>query len=166
MVDSSFHVLLSRHGGSRLLRTLQKNQVEFFVIGGTALALYGARELTDVGDLDLMVKPTEENVARLRQSIAALGFFEPSEADAWSHRFNRHIPLKSHTYFCDLLTPESVEDFGSLSVGTTAFEFEEAPVSFASRKSLHTLLNRAMANDTTAELRRRDLAALERTMIP
>jgi hypothetical protein len=166
MVDTAFPVLLSRHGGSLLLRALQKHQVEFVVIGGTALALYGFRELTDVGDLDLLIKPTKTDIVQLRKSIADLGFLELSETASWNQRFNRHIPLKTQSYFCDLLTPESVEDFEALSVETTKFNFEGSPVPFASCTSLHTLIKRALANDGTSEGRQRDLAAIESSKIP
>lgn len=46
--------------------------VEFLVVGAYALAFHGAPRFT--GDLDLFVRPTLENAARLLASIEAFGF--------------------------------------------------------------------------------------------
>jgi hypothetical protein len=55
-----FCALLSAHG------------VEFVIVGAHALALHGAPRFT--GDLDVFVRPTEENGHRLLAVIAAFGF--------------------------------------------------------------------------------------------
>lgn len=46
--------------------------VEFVIIGAHALAFHGAPRFT--GDLDIFVRPTEENGRRLLAAIAAFGF--------------------------------------------------------------------------------------------
>ena len=51
---------------------LSAHHVEFVVIGAHALAFHGAPRFT--GDLDLIVRPTEENGRRLLAAIAAFGF--------------------------------------------------------------------------------------------
>jgi hypothetical protein len=55
-----FCALLSAHG------------VEFVIVGAHALAFHGAPRFT--GDLDIFVRPTEENGQRLLAAIAAFGF--------------------------------------------------------------------------------------------
>lgn len=50
--------------------------VEFVIVGAHALALHGAPRFT--GDLDILVRPTEENGRRLLEAIADFGF--PTEA--------------------------------------------------------------------------------------
>ena len=55
---------------------LLAHRVEFVIVGAYALALHGAPRAT--GDLDIYVKPTEENGRRLIAAIAAFGF--PTEA--------------------------------------------------------------------------------------
>lgn len=55
-----FCALLTAHG------------VEFVVVGAHALAFHGAPRFT--GDLDIFIKPTEENGRRLLTAIAAFGF--------------------------------------------------------------------------------------------
>ena len=51
---------------------LNAREVEYVIIGAHALAFYGAPRFT--GDLDVLVKPTEENGRRLLAAIAEFGF--------------------------------------------------------------------------------------------
>lgn len=51
---------------------LNDHRVEFVIVGAYALAFHGAPRYT--GDLDVLVRPTEENGARLLTAIAAFGF--------------------------------------------------------------------------------------------
>ena len=51
---------------------LSARSVEFVVIGAHALAFHGAPRFT--GDLDILVRPTEENGRRLLAAIADFGF--------------------------------------------------------------------------------------------
>ena len=55
---------------------LLAHRVEFVIVSAYALALHGAPRAT--GDLDIYVKPTEENGRRLIAAIAAFGF--PTDA--------------------------------------------------------------------------------------
>ena len=57
---SEFCALLTAHG------------VEFVIVGAHALALHGAPRFT--GDLDIFVRPTEDNGHRLLAAITAFGF--------------------------------------------------------------------------------------------
>lgn len=50
---------------------LSAHDVEFVVIGAHALAFHGAPRFT--GDLDILVRPTEENGQRVLSAIAAFG---------------------------------------------------------------------------------------------
>lgn len=51
---------------------LTAHAVEFVIVGAHALAFHGAPRFT--GDLDILVRPTEENGRRLLAAIAAFGF--------------------------------------------------------------------------------------------
>jgi hypothetical protein len=48
------------------------HRVEFVIVGAYALAFHGAPRFT--GDLDILVRPTEDNGRRLLDAIAAFGF--------------------------------------------------------------------------------------------
>jgi len=51
---------------------LNAHAVEFVIVGAHALAYHGAPRFT--GDLDILVRPTEDNGHRLLLAIAAFGF--------------------------------------------------------------------------------------------
>lgn len=57
---------------SEFCALLNARGVEFVVVGAYALAFHGAPRYT--GDLDILVKPTEENAERLLRAIADFGF--------------------------------------------------------------------------------------------
>ncbi len=55
-----------------LLELLNENSVKYLIIGGYAVAFYGAPRFT--GDLDLYIQPTRENAEKLMKSLLAFGF--------------------------------------------------------------------------------------------
>ncbi len=57
-----------------LLEALLKNRVEFILIGGYAVNYYGHNRVT--GDMDIWIKPDNENKERLLQSLSNLNFDE------------------------------------------------------------------------------------------
>ena len=54
---------------------LSAHEVEFVIVGAYALGFHGAPRFT--GDLDILVRPTEENGERLLAAITAFGFPTP-----------------------------------------------------------------------------------------
>lgn len=54
------------------LSSLIAREVEFLVVGAYALAFHGAPRFT--GDLDVFIRPTRENAARLLAAVNAFGF--------------------------------------------------------------------------------------------
>ena len=52
---------------------LEKNKVDYLLIGGLAVALYGIPRTT--GDVDLMVNMSPENLFKLIKTMKQLGFF-------------------------------------------------------------------------------------------
>jgi hypothetical protein len=57
---------------SEFCALLNARAVEFVIVGAHALAFHGAPRFT--GDLDILVRPTEENGARLLAAVAEFGF--------------------------------------------------------------------------------------------
>lgn len=53
-----------------LFRALHAEQVDYVLIGGLALDVLGIGRLTE--DIDLFVRATDENVARLRQALSTV----------------------------------------------------------------------------------------------
>jgi len=54
------------------IASLMAHGVEFVIVGAYALAFHGAPRFT--GDLDVLVRPTVENAARLLAAVRAFGF--------------------------------------------------------------------------------------------
>jgi len=55
-----------------LLELLNRNGVDYIIVGGYALAYHGAPRFT--GDLDLLVRPDRENAEKLLASLDSFGF--------------------------------------------------------------------------------------------
>jgi hypothetical protein len=53
----------------RVLRAFEAEQLEYVLIGATAMGFHGVVRATE--DVDLFIRATEENVARLRRAFAA-----------------------------------------------------------------------------------------------
>ena len=53
-----------------LLRQLEQHQVDYVLIGGVALSLHGLVRATE--DIDLFVRPDEDNIACLRRALRAV----------------------------------------------------------------------------------------------
>jgi hypothetical protein len=59
----------------RVLASLEKHEVEYVLVGGGAVTMHGLVRTTE--DLDLFVRPTAENVDRLRTALKAV-YDDPS----------------------------------------------------------------------------------------
>jgi hypothetical protein len=55
-----------------LLALFAEREIEFLIVGGFALAHHGAPRFT--GDMDLFVRPTPENAAKILDALDAFGF--------------------------------------------------------------------------------------------
>jgi hypothetical protein len=55
-----------------LLALFNAHNVEFMIVGGYALAFYGAPRYT--GDIDVYVKPDSINASRIMTALDAFGF--------------------------------------------------------------------------------------------
>jgi hypothetical protein len=61
-----------RNDFRELLELFNKHKVEYLIVGGYALAFHGAPRYTR--DIDLFVRPTTENAARILASLDEFGF--------------------------------------------------------------------------------------------
>ncbi len=57
---------------NELLESFNSRSVEYVVVGGYAVAHHGAPRFT--GDLDLLIRPTEQNARRVLLALADFGF--------------------------------------------------------------------------------------------
>lgn len=56
----------------KLYRSLNKNRVRYFVIGGIACGIYGSPRVTV--DVDIAIEPTLENTTKLHRALIEAGF--------------------------------------------------------------------------------------------
>ena len=68
----------------RLLSGLRSESVEYLVVGGYAVIYHGYVRTT--GDLDIRVKPSPENAAKVEQAIRSLDFNPPGLRAEWFTR--------------------------------------------------------------------------------
>jgi hypothetical protein len=62
---------MTQSGPETILTTLGRQGVEFVVIGGLAAVAHGSRRMTR--DIDIVVKPDNDNLERLRLALDELG---------------------------------------------------------------------------------------------
>jgi hypothetical protein len=105
---------------------LTARAVEFVIVGAHALAFHGAPRFT--GDLDILVRPTEENGQRLLLAIAGFGFptapLTPADIAAGTKVIEMGVaPVQIHVMsqidgvtWDDVWESREVGSFGSRSV--------------------------------------------------
>ena len=64
----------------KILTSFNNNTVEYLIVGGIAVTLYGADRTTK--DLDIWVKTTGENLEKIKASFIGLGFSEINTLEA------------------------------------------------------------------------------------
>lgn len=85
-----------------LLEWFNSRKVEYVVVGGYAVAHHGAPRFT--GDIDLLVRPTQQNAQRVLDALAAFGFGSLGVTTADLTEPGRVIQLGNSPWRIDLLT--------------------------------------------------------------
>ena len=91
----------------RVLRAFEEQKLEYVLIGATAMALHGLVRATE--DVDLLIRPTPENVERLRQALKATYLEDPNVEDIQTEDLLGDYPAvryypPSGDLFFDILT--------------------------------------------------------------
>lgn len=119
-----------------LLEAFAKAQVEFIVVGAHALAAHGVVRAT--GDLDLWVRPTPENAARVVIGLTAFG------APLAQHNVSAADFARAGTVYqmglpprrIDVLTQISGVEFADAWADRTFVAVRGTPVAFLGREAL------------------------------
>ena len=142
-----------------LLRALNREGVEYVVVGAVALGLHGLARATE--DVDLFVRPTAENVAGLKRALSAVWSdpdIETIDADqlAGEYPVVRYGPPDG-AFTLDILARLGERfAFDDIEAGVVELEGELVPV--ATPRMLYV-----MKRDTVRALDHADAAALRRT---
>lgn len=116
-----------------MLDALSAEQVEFLLIGGYALASYGAPRAT--GDFDIWVRPSHENAERVFRALARFGAPVSAHgivADDFAHEGNVYqIGLPPQRI--DIVTSISGVEFQAAWLHRLSVTFRGRPVAVMSR---------------------------------
>jgi len=134
-----------------LLELLNSHKVEYLIVGGYALAFYGAPRFT--GDIDLLVKADSENAGRILGALEEFGFgsLKLSEADFTSP--NNVIQLGVPPVRVDIMTSLTAVDWEKAQANKVQANYGGTPTYFISKADF-------IANKRALG-RKKDLADLE-----
>ena len=107
---------------------LNSHKAEYVVVGAIALSWHGYSRYT--GDLDILLRPTEENASTVLAALAAFGFGSLGVDVADLTSPNRIIQLGHPPGRIDLLTAISGVSFDEAWAGRARGEFGGVPISY------------------------------------
>lgn len=81
------NLFIERH--QELINTLLWHKVDFIVIGGYSVIFHGYARTT--GDVDIWLKPSNDNKSKLLEVFKAMGFFEVDFQPIANYDFTKHI---------------------------------------------------------------------------
>ena len=142
-----------------LFRALNREGVDYAVVGAVALGLHGLARATE--DVDLFVRPTTDNVARLRRALSSV-WADPDIDSIVASDFAGEYPTIRYgppdgSLTLDLLSRLG-ERFGYDDIETATVDLEGESVRAATPRMLYV-----MKRDTLRPLDHADAAALRRT---
>jgi hypothetical protein len=122
---------------AKWLGKLLDDEVRFILVGGLAVTLHGYVRLTE--DIDILIDPGEDNVARLIQSLGQFGEgfggdLQPS--DFTSEPGAIRIVEESESAVLDIFTQLAGLSFGDLVDGTETSEIQGRLFHYASKSQL------------------------------
>ena len=116
------------------IELLNSHGVEYVVVGGHAVAFHGYPRYT--GDIDFLVRPTEENVSRIVAVLEGFGFSGAHELKASLTQPEKIIQLGRPPHRIDILTSASGVDFEEVWNQAISAELDGLPVRFPDLRSL------------------------------
>lgn len=142
-----------------LLHALNREGVDYVVIGAVALGLHGLARATE--DVDLFVRPTPDNVAGLKRALSSV-WSDPDIETIEASQLAGEYPVIRYgppdgSFTLDILSRLGERfEFDDIEVGVVELEGEPVPV--ATPRMLYL-----MKRDTVRSLDHADAAALRRT---
>jgi hypothetical protein len=141
----------------KVLRAFEEHNLEYVLIGATAMGFHGLIRATE--DVDLLIRPTPENVERLREALKATYAGDPSIEDIRTEDLLgdypavRYYPANGDLFF-DILT--RLGDAARYeNVALEIKEVEGVRISVATPQALYQ-----MKKNTVRPIDRQDAAAL------
>lgn len=158
--DHGAHLLLMEPSFEKLLVRLADAGVEFLVVDGVAVTLHGYARLTE--DVDILIRRTPENIARLLDSLATYGegfARELNEADFAEEEGAIRIVEESEQSQIDIFTQMSGLKFDEAVLDAATFALARHQIRYASKATLLRL-----KEHSSRDKDRLDAAALRQLM--
>ena len=120
------------------IKLLNKHQVEYLVVGGYAVAMYGYPRYT--GDIDFWVKPTRDNAKKIVLTLIDFGFdgLDISEEDF--SQIDKVVQLGYPPNRIDIITGVTGLNFDECFMAKKILEVSETSINFISL--FHLRLNK------------------------
>jgi hypothetical protein len=115
------------------IELLNSWSVDYVIVGAHALAFHGHPRYT--GDLDLLVRPSPENAARLQQVVSQFGFASAALSAQDFLVSEQVIQLGRPPNRIDLFTSLTGVDFDEVWAGRVLSELDGIPVAFIGREA-------------------------------
>ena len=121
---------------------LLKHEVEFIVIGGYAVIFHGYHRTT--GDVDLWVKPSNENKLKLLNALTAFDVDQSALQELGKHDFEKHLAfhIGNEPEKIEFLTHISGLTYEEADVAKTIADIDDLNIPFL---GLHHLVLSKMA---------------------
>ena len=115
-----------------LLRLFNAHNVEYIIVGGYALAFHGAPRYT--GDMDIFVKPDEENAKRILAALEDFGFgsLGLKKTDFMNH--NMVVQLGMPPVRIDIITSISGVSWDEAAKGRVSAKYGNMTVYYIGRE--------------------------------
>lgn len=115
-------------------RLFAKHRVEYVIVGRSALGQHGAPRYT--GDIDLSVRPTDENARRVLAALGEFGFGSLDIQGAGPNRAGRVVQLGFPRCRVDIVTGIDGGSFDEAAKAPSPGTYGDVPVPFLSRELL------------------------------
>lgn len=117
-----------------LLALFNAHRVEYVIVGGYAVGHHGAPRYT--GDIDLFVRPSATNAARVLAALAEFGFASLGLQAADFDRPGRVVQLGFPPCRVDIVTSIEAVDFDAATADVSNGSYGEVPVPYLGLASL------------------------------
>ena len=125
-----------RNDFKELLELFNKHKVEYLIVGGYALAFHGAPRVT--GDIDLFVRPTNENAERILAALDEFGFGSLNLSTKDFTAPGMVVQLGVPPVRIDIITRVSGVPWEKADTGKVPGHYADVPVFFISREDFIT----------------------------
>jgi hypothetical protein len=89
------------------LTSINKHGVEYMIFGGFAVNMYGFSRVTE--DLDIWINPSDNNLYRLEDAIAAMGFAKAEQLNNFIAGKSIMLRIADGDFRIDLLTKLNIK---------------------------------------------------------